>query len=132
ISHDPSLRATVPLADGRALTGLDLLEVHLEAAEQAATSGHEDWVEDAEIAGTGPATTDVLTRWRSVLDVLRADPAGAAGQVEWVAKHALLQRFRERAGVGWDDPRVAAMDIQWHDLDPSRGLAQKLRAAGRL
>src|SRR5699024_10481532 len=34
--------------------------------------------------------------------------------------------------AGWDDPRIAAMDIQWHDLDPARGLAQKLRAAGHL
>ena len=34
--------------------------------------------------------------------------------------------------MAWDDPRIAAMDIQWHDLDPDRGLAQKLRAAGQL
>jgi proteasome accessory factor A len=74
----------------------------------------------------------VLTRWRGVLDALRRDPVEAVEQVEWVAKLALLERFRQRAGVGWDDPRLAAMDIQWHDLDPARGLAQKLRAAGRL
>ena len=37
---------------------------------------------------------------------LRRDPADAAGQVEWVAKHSLMQRFRDRAGVGWDDPSL--------------------------
>ena len=121
ISHDPGLRATVPLADGRELTGPDLLEAYLEACERAAA----DWEGDDE-------TREVLTRWRSVLDTLRRDPAQAAGQVEWVAKHSLLHRFRDRTGAGWGDPRIAAMDIQWHDLDPARGLAQKLRAAGQL
>ncbi|GAA1183587.1 depupylase/deamidase Dop [Ornithinimicrobium humiphilum] len=125
ISHDPSLRTTVPLTDGRDLTGPDLLESYLEAVERAAASGHEAWEPDAD-------TTEVLTRWRSVLDALRRDPAECAAQVEWVAKLVLLERFRERTGAGWDDPRLAAMDIQWHDLDPARGLAQKLRAAGRL
>ena len=132
ISHDPTLRATVPLADGREMTGLDLLEAHLEAVEQGAASGHEAWAEELPEGRATTDTEDVLGRWRSVLDALRRDPAEAAGQVEWVAKQSLLQRFRDRAGVGWDDPRVAAMDIQWHDLDPARGLAQKLRSAGHL
>ena len=134
ISHDPTLRATVPLADGRELTGLDLVEAHLQAVEQAReqaqASGDQRWVDEPGEAAS--ATEDVLVRWRQVVDALRRDPAEAAGQVEWVAKHSLLQRFRERAGAGWDDPRIAAMDIQWHDLDPARGLAQKLRAAGHL
>ena len=126
ISHDPTLRVTVPLADGRELTGLDLVEAHLQAAEEAAASGHDAWPTDE------PETADVLRRWREVVDGLRRDPDSCAAQVEWVAKLSLLQRFRDRAGASWDDPRIAAMDIQWHDLDPGRGLAQRLRAAGHL
>ncbi|MFX0539726.1 depupylase/deamidase Dop [Ornithinimicrobium sp. Y1847] len=125
ISHDPTLRATVELLDGRALTGLDLLEAYLEPIESAAVAGDSGWELDED-------TRQVLTRWRTVLDALREDPSSCADQVEWVAKKALLDRFRERAGAGWADPRVQAMDIQWHDLDPQRGLAQRLRAAGQL
>ena len=125
VSHDPTLRATVPTADGRRLTGPDLLEAYLEAVERAASGGHEAWEPDED-------TGEVLTRWRQVLDALRRDPAECAEQVEWVAKHQLLSRYRDRTGAAWDDPRLVAMDIQWHDLDPARGLAQKLRAAGRL
>ncbi|SOC54452.1 depupylase/deamidase Dop [Ornithinimicrobium cerasi] len=125
ISHDPTLRATVETLDGRHLTGLDLLEAYLEAVEEAAVGGHEGWVRDEE-------TRLVLGRWRTVLDALRVDPASCAAQVEWVAKFSLLERFRDRAGAAWDDPRVQAMDIQWHDLDPARGLAVRLRAAGQL
>ncbi|MGO0577892.1 depupylase/deamidase Dop [Ornithinimicrobium panacihumi] len=125
ISHDPSLQGTVPLEDGRQVTGLDLVEAHLQAAEQAASSGHDAWAVD-------PETEDVLRRWREVLDGLRRDPFSCAAQVEWVAKLSLLERFRSRSGAAWDDPRIVAMDIQWHDLDPARGLAQKLRGAGHL
>ncbi len=125
VSHDPTLRAAVPTADGRSVTGTDVLEAYLEAVERAAGSGHEAWEPDDD-------TTEVLTRWRTVLDGLRRDPAECAGQVEWVAKLSLLERYRDRSGAGWDDPRLAAMDIQWHDLDPARGLAQRLRAAGHL
>ena len=125
VSHDPSLRTAVETVDGRMVTGLDLLEMYLEAVERAAASVHESWPGDAD-------TYEILTRWRTVLDSLRGDPMECSAQVEWVAKYALLQRYRERSGVPWDDPRIQAMDIQWHDLDPDRGLAQKLRAAGHL
>ncbi|MFK5583421.1 depupylase/deamidase Dop [Serinicoccus sp. LYQ131] len=134
ISHDPTLRATVPLADGRSLTGLDLVEAHLQAVETAAASDHPAWASED---GGGDrddrdGTPAVLSRWREVLDVLRRDPAEAADRVEWVAKLGLLRRFADRSGADWGDPRLAAMDIQWHDLDPQRGLAQRLRAAGQL
>src|SRR5690606_17999314 len=59
ISHDPTLRTTVTTADGRELTGLDLLEGYLEAVERAAASGHDAWRPDDD-------TTEVLTRWRAV------------------------------------------------------------------
>ncbi|MGD8201397.1 depupylase/deamidase Dop [Ornithinimicrobium sp. W1679] len=132
ISHDPALSTTVETVDGRRFTGPDLLEAYLEAVWRAAGSGHEAWAGQDGGAGPDAATVEVLTRWQEVLDDLRADPARCADRVEWVAKLSLLERYRERAGTTWEDPRLAAMDIQWHDLDPERGLAQRLRAAGRL
>ena len=46
---------------------------------------------------------DVLTRWEAVLTGLETDPMTLAGQVDWIAKHRLLDGYRERHGLGWDD-----------------------------
>ena len=77
-----------------------------------------------------------LALWRQVLDALeqwRHDGAGPAAQmVEWVAKYELCEGLRRRSGTGWDDPRLAALDIQWADLRPGRSVVDKLDAADRI
>ena len=79
-----------------------------------------------------PATAEVLLRWEDLLTRLEADPLSARTTVDWVAKLALLQGYRDRDGLAWDDPRLAAIDIQWSDLRPGKGLARRLESAGRL
>ncbi|OMH33017.1 depupylase/deamidase Dop [Tersicoccus sp. Bi-70] len=123
ISHDPTLRATVALADGRTVTGLDLQRIYLDAArEHCARTG----------ADTDPMTADVLDRWTAVLDLLAADPASAADQLDWAAKLALLTAYRERDGLAWDDPRLALVDLQYSDVRTGRGLYHRLVAGGRI
>jgi hypothetical protein len=69
---------------------------------------------------------EVLHRWEAVLTALETDPSSLAGQLDWVAKHRLLEGYRERHGLSWNDARLAAMDLQYHDLRPSKGLAARL------
>jgi hypothetical protein len=69
----------------------------------------------------------ILTRWESVLHCLETDPASAAGQVDWVAKHELLLAYMDRHGFGWDDGHVAAIDLQYHDMRPERSLFGRVR-----
>ena len=133
ISHDPTLRATVPLVrpltgtageptGAREATGLDLLEVYLRAAE-----AH---VERFGMAD--PATRDVLNAWREAVQTLRTDPAAMADRLDWVAKYQLLSGYRERHGLGWDDPRLGMMDLQYADLRPDKGLYQALLRRGSI
>ena len=49
-----------------------------------------------------------------------------ATQSSWVAKLRLIDGYRERHGLGWDDARLAAMDLQYHDLRPERSLFARL------
>ena len=74
----------------------------------------------------------VLDLWGDVLDRMRADLFSVAPEVEWVAKYQLLSRLRERLGVGWDDARLAALDLQWSDLRPGHSLVARLDGAGRV
>ncbi len=124
ISHDPTLKAQVRFMDGRVMSGLDLLGIYFEAATDYVT---ERWGSDVDAD-----TAEVLQWWGLTLDRLRRDPMEARGEVEWVAKLALLEGYRQRDGLGWGSPRLKAVDIQWSDVRADRGLAHRLRATGRL
>ena len=121
ISHDPTCRATVRLRDGRELTGVQILTEYLEMASAF-----------VEREGSDPATGEVLGHWERLLGLLAGDPMDAAADIDWVAKLALLQRYRDRDGMEWGDPRLTAIDIQWSDVRPAKGIFHKLEAAGRI
>ncbi len=125
LSRDLSMRATVETTDGRHVSGLDILAAYLGAARSAYETGGRGWERDED-------TDQVLSLWSDLLDDLRTDPLRAADRVDWVAKLKLLQAYRDRDGLAWSDPRLAMIDIQYSDIDPSRGLALRMRAAGRL
>jgi len=123
VSRDLDLTARLRLADGRSLTALEIQREFLEVAAEASRL----------LAGEGgpdAPTRDVLARWESVLARLGTDRDGCARDVEWVAKLRLLDRLRERDGIDWGHPRLAAMDLQWSDVRPERGIYHRLLAAG--
>jgi proteasome accessory factor A len=68
----------------------------------------------------------ILSRWEKVLEGLENDPMTLARQLDWVAKLQLLEAYRDRHGCSWDDPRLAAVDLQYHDLRPARSLFARL------
>ncbi len=123
ISHDPDLRHRLSVAGGRSVTGPELQQIYLDLV--LATFAR---------LGVDPddASQEVLDLWQSVLDRMRADLFSVAPDIEWVAKYQLLSRQRERLGLDWSDPRLAAMDLQWSDLRPGHSLVARLDAAGRV
>jgi len=68
----------------------------------------------------------VLRRWEDVLTALETDPMSLSTQLDWVAKYRLLNGYRERHNLSWSDPRLAAMDLQYHDVRPERSLYEKV------
>jgi proteasome accessory factor A len=124
VSHDPTLQHLVTLASGRRLTAL---QMQLEFLEQA-----RKYVEDRHGSDVDEQTADVLTRWESVLTRLEVDPMSLAGELDWVAKLQVLQGYRDRDGVDWDDARLHLVDLQYSDVRPDKGLAQRLQARGSL
>ncbi|EFQ84035.1 proteasome accessory factor PafA2 [Aeromicrobium marinum DSM 15272] len=121
ISHDPTLRRTVELADGRTVTALQLQGEYLQHAR--------DFVARH---GSDPETDDVLARWESVLVRLGRDPYECVRELDWVAKLALLERYRERDGLDWDHAKLHLVDLQYHDVRLERGLYHQLVRTGRM
>ncbi|MGI8535261.1 MAG: depupylase/deamidase Dop [Mycobacteriales bacterium] len=124
VSHDPSLKAQVELRDGRRLTAVQLQMEYLEQARKH--------VEDRLGTDADPQTVDLLSRWESVLDRLTSDPMSLSGQLDWVAKLALLEGFREREGLTWDAAKLHLVDLQYADVRPEKGLYNRLVAGGRM
>ena len=121
VSRDLSVTARLELADGRQCTALEIQTAYLDAV-RAALGAQEGDIDDD--------TAEVLARWADVLARLGNDPASCSRDVEWVAKLRLLDGLRTRDHLGWDSPRLAALDIQWSDLRPERGIYHRLAASG--
>ena len=119
ISHDLTLKRPLELDDGTKVSAIDVQQ-----------SLHADAVCFIEKHGTeavgGEVALDVLERWGTTLDTLARDPLELANTLDWVAKYRLLEAYRDRHGLRWDDARISAMDIQFHDMRPGRSLARKL------
>ncbi|WP_269782011.1 depupylase/deamidase Dop [Nocardioides sp. R-C-SC26] len=124
VSHDPTLRELITLADGRTLTAVQLQLEYLDLARK--------FVEDRYGSDVDPQTADVLARWESVLTRLEQDPFSCARELDWVAKLKLLEQYRSRDGLAWDDAKLQAIDYQYTDIRPEKGLYHRLLAAGRM
>ncbi len=118
VSHDLTLASPLEMASGRTMTAL---EVQWELLRQA-----KDWADRFGLESVGEACGKmVLERWEDLLTGLESDPMSLAAQVDWIAKKRILEGFMERHGCGWDDSRLSALDLQYHDLRPSKSLAAR-------
>jgi len=121
VSRDITCTVTVPLADGRHLSAIQLQWEYFEHAKKY-VEREDDTQENQE----------VLTRWESVLTALETEPLSLHRELDWVAKYRLLAAYRERDGLEWTDPKLQAIDLQYHDVRRERGLYYKLDASGKV
>jgi proteasome accessory factor A len=119
ISRDPTLRVTVPLADGRQLRALDLQRQYLEFAKRT-------------LAGQDADTDWTLREWEHTLDDLDTDPRRCRDRLDWVAKHWLLETFADAEGLTWDDPWLQALDLEYHNVRREEGLQSELVREGKM
>ncbi|TDD07214.1 proteasome accessory factor PafA2 [Saccharopolyspora terrae] len=121
ISHDPTLKQSVELADGRRFTGLDLQRAY-----------HERASEFLDANGAERASRDVLNTWGEVLDMLGNDPMSCADRLDWPAKLRLMESYRSRDGLGWASPRLHMIDLQYSDVRLDKGLYNRLVTRGSM
>lgn len=126
VSRDLTCSSLLELRNGRSASPLDLQwEFFKSALRYAARTGLEHC--GGEIVGA-----EVLRRWEEVLSALEVDPLSLDGRLDWVTKYCLLEQFRERDGVTWDNPKLALIDLQYHDVRPERSLYERLVRAGKI
>jgi proteasome accessory factor A len=119
VSYDLTLAKPLELADGRSMTALEMQWELLDLAKKYAEDRGLEAVDDE-------VGRDVLDRWESTLSSLEVDPTSLVRQLDWVAKHQLIDAYRSRHSLEWDDPKLAAMDLQYHDVRPAKSLFARL------
>lgn len=118
VSHDPSLQARLLLSNGKRMTALDIQWSLFEAAQKyTMTHGLESV--DHEIGER------VLVEWERVLSGLEHDMESVADVVDWVAKKRIVSGYAQRHSLSSNDPRLKAIDLQYHDLRIDRSLASR-------
>jgi proteasome accessory factor A len=121
VSHDLSGTAAVELDDGTVSSALELQWRYLTLLE--------GFVSEASV----PAVyKQVLVEWRNLLTDYEHGYEAVADRLDWAAKLAILEGYRRRDGLTWDEPKLRLLDLQYHDVDPNRGLYHRLVGAGRL
>ena len=116
ISHDLTCRRRVRLASGRMLSALDIQREYCERAQEFA--GRFD---------LGVEQKRALQMWEHCLEVLEADPLSLDRECDWVIKYRLIESYRRRHGLSWEDPRLALLDLKYHDVSRDRGLFHKMQ-----
>ena len=120
VSRDLSLRQPLLLTDGTTMTALEMQwEFYDRARKYAELHG-------LGLIGEPEGRELLLERWEAVLTGLETDPMALSDQIDWVAKYRVLEGYRERHGLDWDDMRIAAMALQYHDLRADRSVARRI------
>ncbi|MGH3422345.1 MAG: proteasome accessory factor PafA2 family protein, partial [Streptosporangiaceae bacterium] len=120
VSHDMTGRSRVRLADGRAMSALDIQREYLTRARDFTDKN-----------GADAVSRRVLGMWERVLDCIQTGNLGAiAREVDWVAKYQLIERYRARHDLPLSSPRIAQLDLAYHDVHRGRGLYYLLQRRG--
>ncbi|GHB40940.1 proteasome accessory factor A [Streptomyces phaeochromogenes] len=122
VSHDITGRRKVRLASGREASAL---EVQREYYEKAV-----DFVERRGIR-TG-VVDQVLELWGRTLDSIESEDLDRIGtEIDWVMKYKLIERYRAKHNMTMSHPRVAQIDLAYHDIHRRRGLYYLLEKRGQ-
>lgn len=119
ISHDITCRRKVRFANGREASALEIQTEYLERA-----------LKYADHRGLGPLEEKALGMWEHVVRGLEKDPLSLHRECDWVAKHRIIEAARGRDGLSLLDPKIAMMDLAYHDVNRKRGIYYLLERKG--
>src|SRR5215217_886666 len=118
LSRDTDLKATVREKSGRTLSALDIQDQFYVAAQRT-------------LAGADTESDWVLREWGETLGLLTHDRTQLIGKLDWITKLWLLESFMQEERIGWDDPWLASLDLEYHNVNADRGLFLGLESEGK-
>lgn len=119
ISHDITCTRRVRLSNGREVTALDIQTEYLDRALRYAETHELSTLEK-----------QALDMWEHCLTALKTDPLSLDREIDWVIKYHLIEAYRAKHDIPLTHPKIALMDLQYHDINRERGLFYRMQARG--
>jgi proteasome accessory factor A len=121
ISHDMTGRRKVRLANGREASALEIQQEYLSRAR--------DFVDRRDLET--PVVARALDLWERTLKAVESEDFGLVErEIDWVIKWKLIDRYRAQHGLPLSHPRIAQLDLAYHDIHRGRGLYYLLEKRG--
>ncbi|MFF2624426.1 Pup--protein ligase [Kitasatospora griseola] len=122
VSHDLTGTHQVRLANGREASALEIQEEYYTKA-----------LEFADRKGLNEGTVArVLDLWGRTLEAVRNEDLGKVGtEIDWIMKYQLIEKYRAKHQMTMSNPRVAQIDLAYHDIHRRRGLFYLLQKNGQ-
>ncbi|MEU1404277.1 Pup--protein ligase [Streptomyces sp. NPDC005728] len=122
VSHDITGRRKVRLASGREASALEVQREYFDKA-----------VDFCDRRGIRTGTVEqVLELWGRTLDAIETEELDRIGtEIDWVMKYKLIERYRAKHNMTMSHPRVAQIDLAYHDIHRRRGLYYLLERKGQ-
>ncbi|MGH8095428.1 MAG: proteasome accessory factor PafA2 family protein, partial [Chthoniobacterales bacterium] len=117
--RDPTRRWIVELENGRTVGALDV-QWQLQTLAARYFGGRDE------------ETDWLLESWSYTLDALPNKPEALLGGVDWISKKWLLETFMAAENLSWNDLWLQSLDLEYHNIDPARGLFFGLTPAKRI
>jgi proteasome accessory factor A len=120
VSHDLTGRRKIKLANGREASALEIQREYFDKAS--------DFIERR---GGDTTVKRVLDLWdRTLTAIDTGDLSMVDREIDWVTKYQLIERYRARDDLPLSSPRVAQLDLAYHDVNRNRGLYYLLERKG--
>jgi len=122
ISHDLTGRRTVRLAGGKEASALDIQREYYEKA-----------VEHVSKRSPDPMAQRVLELWGRTLDAVESqDLSKIDREIDWAIKNRLMERYMAKHDMDLSNPRIAQLDLAYHDIRRGRGVFDLLQRKGQV
>ena len=122
MSHDITGKRPVRLSTGRELSAWAMQMEYFEKASDFAH--HEGLVDD-------PTVSRVLELWGRTLKAVEADDSSLIDrEIDWAIKRKVLDRYMAKHGLSLESPRIAQLDLAYHDINRHRSVFYLMERQG--
>src|SRR5262244_973225 len=112
VSHDMTCQRKVKLVNGREANALEIQREYYEKAM--------DFVQRR---GPSEISDRVMDLWGRTLKAIETEDLSLIDrEIDWATKYQLIERYRAKHNLPLSSPRVAQLDLAYHDIHRGRGL----------